>query len=83
MGSTRNRRSISMAMINELKRSFHRKLNLSIQELREFLVLLKDGSITCIQNRALNCDNLATATYVHGLNTCFGLADLKTVGQSC
>ncbi len=71
-----------MAMINELKRSFHGKRILSVQELRDFLVLLKDGSTTCIQNRALNCDNLATATQVHGPNTCFGLADFKTVGQS-
>ena len=71
-----------MAMINELKRSFHGKRILSVQELSDFLVLLEDGSTTCIQNRALNCDNLATATHVHGPNTCFGLADFKTVGQS-
>ena len=71
-----------MAMINKLKRFFHRKRILSAQELRDFLVLLEDRSTTCIQNRALNCDNLATATHVHEPNTCFGLADFKTVGQS-
>ena len=69
-------------MINELKRSFHGKRILRVQELRDLLVLLEDGSTTCIQNRALNCDNLATATQVHGPNTCFGLADFKAVGQS-
>ena len=71
-----------MAMINELKRYLHRKRILSAQELKEFLILMVDGSTTCIQNRALNCDNLATVTHVHGLNTCFGLADFKTVEQS-
>ena len=71
-----------MAMINELMRYLHRKRILSAQELREFLVLMEDNSTTCIQNRALNCDNLATVTHVHGLNTCFDLADFKTIGQS-